>query len=444
MRGVIRVIAVWLVAAASAPLAEACSCIGSGPPCQNFFQSEAVFVGTVTGIRPLQVQADADRHVFDRRVVAFTVEKRVRGTLGATVDVRTGNGGGDCGFDFKIGERYVVYAYRHTDGSLGTGICSRTRRAAEAAEDLAYFAALPATGSGARLFGTVKHWETDYAAQKTVQYGGVADAQVLVRGARGTYSAMTDAAGNYSITGIVPGSYEMELLPPAEFGAAGRVRIEFTDPRACREQAWSVHYDGRIRGMVVDGSGRPAAGVRLELVPASTPRSPVFMPRLVSDDAGRFEATGVPPGRYVLAVGYTPRYDDEVAFPATFYPASATVEGAQSIAVGPAEQVELEPFRLPSALPRRTLTGIVVTPDGVPVGGATVSLRGPRGSQASPVVTTNERGEFSVRAFEGQTYTVHSYYNPPGDPRSRQLQASEILRISGTPQPVRLVLTPIR
>jgi len=445
MRSVIRTIVVFLVAAACAPRAEACSCLPSGPPCQNLFQSDAVFVGTVTAIRPMRTP-ETERLVLERRSVAFSVEKGVRGISGSTVDVRTGFGGGDCGIDFKIGERYVVYAYRHPDGSLSTGICSRTRLAAEAAEDLAYFGALPATGTGARLSGTVKHTERDYATQQNVEYGGVADVQVLVRGSAGTFSAMTDATGSYSISGIRTGSYELEFLPPSGFTTGGdRQKIEFTDLRACRVENFWLHYDGRIRGSLIDAAGQPVAGVRLDLVSAANPQSPFsqIIPTRVSDAAGRFEIAGVPPGSYLLTVGFKPRYDDDKMYPATFYPGSSSVNEARQIVVGAAEHVQLDPLRLPPALAQRTLTGTVVMPDGTPVSGASVVLR-TGNNQASLGVSTNERGEFSVRAFEGITYTVHASYNIPGEPRQPQLQARHNVRMTAAPEPVRLVLAPLR
>ena len=442
MRYVIRIITV-LVAVAWAHPADACSCLPSGPPCQNLFQSDVVFVGTVTGIRPMRTP-ETERLVLERRIVAFNVEKGVRGINGSAVDVRTGSGGGDCGFDFKIGERYVVYAYRHPDGWLSTGTCSRTRLAADAAEDLAYFGALPATGTGARLFGTVKHSERDYATQQTIQYGGVADVQVLVRGSAGTFAAMTDTTGSYSISGIRPGSYDVEFLPPAGLTAGGyRQKIEFSDPRACRVEDFWLHYDGRIRGSLIDAAGQPVAGVRLDLVSAADPQSSSLYTNLVSDDAGRFEIAGVPPGRYLLAVGFKPRYDDEKMYPATFYPGSSSTDEARQIVVGPAERVELDPLRLPPALTPRTLTGTVVMPDGTPVSGASVVLRSGN-NQASTLVRTNERGEFSLRAFEGATYSVNAFYSVPGEARQPQLQARHNVRVTVSPEPVRLVLTPLR
>lgn len=336
MRHLLRAF-VALASCLYASSADACSCISSGPPCQNLFQSEAVFAGTVTGIQPLE--PPVERFVFDRRVVAFKVERAVRGIQGHTVDVRTGQGGGDCGFNFKIGERYVVYAYRHPDGSPGTGICSRTRLVTEAAEDLAYFAALPATGAGARMFGTVKHWEHDPATRSTVQHGPVADVQVLLRGPRGTYSAMSDTAGKYSIAGIPVGAYELEVLPPAAFSVrATHRKIEFTDPRACRAEDISLRYDGRIIGMLLDASGLPAPGVRLDIVAAEHPREPpsFYIPNPVTDGSGRFELVEVPSGRYLLAVGLTLPMNSEISYPTTFYPGTPTLERAGPIEVGAA------------------------------------------------------------------------------------------------------------
>jgi hypothetical protein len=425
--------------------ADACSCISSGPPCQAFFQSDVVFVGTVRSITAAS-NTESDSHPFERRVVAFAVERALRGIEGSilNLDVRTGMGGGDCGFAFTAGERYVVYAYRRR-GVLITVSCSRTRLASEAADDLAYFAALPATGGGARMFGTVKHWEQDPATRATVQHGPVADVQVLLRGARGTYSAMTDATGTYNIAAIPVGAYEVEVLPPPAFSTRYLQRkVEFTDPRACRAEDFSLHYDGRIIGTVIDASGRPAAGVRLDVVAADHPGEPAsfHIEKPVTDAAGRFELADVPPGRYLLAVGLTLPRDAATSYPTTFYPATPAFERARVIEVGPGAHVQLDPLRLPDPLARHTLTGTVVGSDGAPVGAVTVVLNVPRGAQAAGATRTDDQGRFSFRVFEGLTYTVRAFYNVPDDPQRRQVQTSEAVRIAGPPAPLRLVLSP--
>lgn len=428
--------------------ADACSCLSPGPPCQAFFESDVVFVGTVRSITPAQPTQNAEpEHIpLQRRVVRFAIERAVRGIEGRVleVDVRTGSGGGDCGFAFKPGERYVVYAYRHAQGWLGTSTCSRTRLASAAADDLAYFAAVPATGAGARMFGTVNHWEHDPATRATVQHGPVADVQILLRGPRGTYSGMTGTDGTYNIAGIPVGAYEVEVLPAPAFSArATQMKVEFTDPRACRALDFSLRYDGRIIGTLLDASGRPAPGVRLDLVAAEHPRElpSFYVPNPVTDGSGRFELIEVPPGRYLLAVGLTLRMDVETSYPTTFYPGTPSVERARAIDVAPGAHVRLDPLRLPDPLARHTLDGTVVTPDGTPMTGASVFLQGPRGTQAGAGIRTDAQGRFSFRVFEGLTYTVRAYHNVPGDPERRRVQTSEVVVIAGPPAPLRLVLS---
>jgi hypothetical protein len=52
-------IGLTVLALASARDVFACECPSAGPPCQNAFQVDAVFAGTVRSIVPLQ---EADRH----------------------------------------------------------------------------------------------------------------------------------------------------------------------------------------------------------------------------------------------------------------------------------------------------------------------------------------------------------------------------------------------
>ncbi len=91
-------------------------------------KSRAVFLGTVVAI---------DKKPGDLYVaVRFTIEEFWKGALRKEVTVFTGQGGGDCGYKFEVGQRYLVYAYRYNDTDLGTNICQRTTGLIEAAEDL--------------------------------------------------------------------------------------------------------------------------------------------------------------------------------------------------------------------------------------------------------------------------------------------------------------------
>jgi hypothetical protein len=54
------------------------------------------------------------------------------------LQVRTGLGGGDCGFPFEVGEIYLVDAYKDDSGDLSTGICSQTGLLEDRLLDVAY------------------------------------------------------------------------------------------------------------------------------------------------------------------------------------------------------------------------------------------------------------------------------------------------------------------
>jgi hypothetical protein len=383
--------------------------------------------------------------MVQRKLVTLSLDRAIRGVEGTTVAVRTGHGGGDCGFDFKEGRSYLVYAYRHRDGWLTASICSRTRLLSDAAEDLAFFAALPASAPGGRVSGTIKHWESDAAARRTVEYGPVADVQVLVRGSGGTFSAMTDAAGKYSVAGIPVGAYEIEVLPPANFSTRYLQRkIEIKDTRACQEEDFALHFDGRIQGTLVDTSGKTVAGIRIDVMPAARPLEPpsVHPPNPVSDAAGRFELVDIPPGQYLVGVGLRPSMDAEIAFPPTYYPGTPELSAARVIEVGPGTHVDLGVLRLSEPLRAHKLTGTVVMPDGTPVHNATVVPQSTRGLQAGRAVSTDEQGRFTVVVHEGLSYTVRAFVSVTSEPVRQQLHATQTISIKGPPVPLRLVLTP--
>ena len=118
----------------------ACQCAEpTAPPCEAAWISAAVFVGAVNRVGLSETAVG-----WYSVKVQFTVDEPLLGINGRAQDlmIRTGWGGGDCGYHFEVGHNYIVYAHKLEDGSLATGICSRTRPMGEASDDLAYFHAL--------------------------------------------------------------------------------------------------------------------------------------------------------------------------------------------------------------------------------------------------------------------------------------------------------------
>src|SRR5262245_10592410 len=132
------------VSAASVPsgAAWACSCASEYRPCLSLSEAPVVFVGRVTSVEAKTAElegSEGKKRVRTALRAHFAVVEALRGLDSTVVDVDTGGGNGDCGYDFKSGERYLVHAYPTlgTDpilrrswskpAPLSTDICTRTR-----------------------------------------------------------------------------------------------------------------------------------------------------------------------------------------------------------------------------------------------------------------------------------------------------------------------------
>src|SRR5947207_2766231 len=104
----------------------ACTCTGNAPPCAAAWKSSAVFAGTVVELSRQEMQPNSRGEVqvngFLGTHVTFEVAEAFIGMEGLfeaggekRIELRTGMGGGDCGYPFRRGESYLVYAYKNED-----------------------------------------------------------------------------------------------------------------------------------------------------------------------------------------------------------------------------------------------------------------------------------------------------------------------------------------
>lgn len=209
--------------------ASACSCVAEVPLCESFWSTPVVFEGEVLAVDAIP-HPNTPRH-FRHRLARFRVDRVWRGALGDTAEVRTGAGGGDCGYAFRKGTKYLVYAYER-GGSLTTGICSRTRPLSRAGEDLEYLKNAFEPSEGGRIFGRVTFSRT---APRTSERAAPGYTVVLASGLR-RWTTTTGDDGRYEFLALPVGSYQISV-ETAEgeraWGGATLGHLELTDPRAC-------------------------------------------------------------------------------------------------------------------------------------------------------------------------------------------------------------------
>ena len=130
-------------------VATACSCAPPPAPKIALQQSVAVFVGRVMKVAPIQ----SDNPIYAGNKYQFTVSKKWKGVVGNSVSIVSASNSAACGINFDSDRDYLVYAFKNKgDDQLRTNLCTRTKRAADAAADLAE---LGAPGNEAQNAATV-------------------------------------------------------------------------------------------------------------------------------------------------------------------------------------------------------------------------------------------------------------------------------------------------
>jgi len=212
------IIAGLLVVLAVQPISGIC--ITPGPPCHEFWRASAVFAGRV-----ISVTEDTEKWPWPSSVnskepykppdglsavhAVFEVSEPFRGVSESKIEVRGPKISSEHSIDFRVGQEYIVYAYRYQSRPyLSTSACRRTSRIENAAEDLAYARSLAtSTATGARIFG------------KVVRSTYPRPIQISLRLGEKSWKTQTNAEGDFEFTGMSVGDYQVLLPSGAQFPA---------------------------------------------------------------------------------------------------------------------------------------------------------------------------------------------------------------------------------
>jgi hypothetical protein len=428
-----------------APTVIACSCarlFAGSHPCSSYWSSDIVFTGQVSEIERRQTNNDngtvGNRHV----VTHFLVDEAFRGVSGKAIEIYTGAGGGDCGYSFKQGERYIIYGRRNPqDGQIWTGICSATKPLADAAPDLEYARAVKRGETGGIIFGSVARYERANA-QSRGNHKMLARIPVIVEGQGQSYNVLTGQDGIFQVGGLPDGTYRVRIelpadlppLPPQE-AVIGKMR--------CAAVEFFTNSLATLGGRLLDPEGAPLKGTPVHLVPAEenseTERNGGLELAGYTDQDGKFAISQIPAGRYLLVLNPHGHPDkDDPPYPRTYFPRTTERAAAKVFRISEGEQIEVEDFRLLTRLVPHTITGRVEWPDGSPAVNVLVMIEHPEKPEGMDFLTTDKNGRFEVNGYVGARYRVLAEHR--SDKNAKHAKPVELV-ITGASEPLKLTIT---
>jgi hypothetical protein len=382
------------------------------PPCEAYWQAEAVFIGTPKEVSWVELEDKIENSILKYRkpVFNFSVDQAFRGVNGPQISVMTGQGGGDCGYGFKIGERYLVYAYRDGQGKemLSTSICTRTRLIRNADEDLEYIQGLSKASPGGWALGEISR--ASRTQEGLLQLLPLKGIEVTVEGQGKSVTVATDSDGKYLASSLPAGTYKVRVAPPEGLSArSNESEIKVAD-RGCASTSFLLWIDGRVSGRVLDAEGRPLSNCYVMVCSADAAnRHSGFSDVATTDDQGRYKIGQIPPGHYKLNVIYDGPRDERrsdllKSFPLFYYPGVLSADQAGVIVVDESAKVEGVDFRLPTP-PERRVEGVVLWPDGKPASNVELTCYLHGGRVRAPI-NVDEQGRFSFKVYEGVEMTL--------------------------------------
>jgi hypothetical protein len=381
-----------LLAGAALLRASTCGPSAWAPVCEVFPQTPAIFSGTVI----------SERTGRAGRLYLASVDEAFRGLPGNTREVIVYPEG--FGTEFTPG---VAYLFRATPlprpdtwpgrGQLpvfASGACSGTDRIENSADDIEWLRdrakGLPET----RVFGSVVQNFKPSLPLLVQQTVPLAAAQVTLRGARGTYRALSAADGRYALRGVPPGEYELEKERQPWWPLPGaRVKI---DPGGCAMRSLGLRSNGMVRGRVLDHRGAPAGGVRVGLLPR-LPEARLLTWSESRPD-GSFEFRDVPAATFEVGVNLTEA-------PSAARPFRRT---AVTVRLGPHDERSGIAIRLTPPIPKRPVRVRVRQADGSPVPG-TVKVFAKLGGLAAGD-GSSESGVVELALLQGFEYWISAQW----------------------------------
>jgi hypothetical protein len=248
---------------------------------------------------------------------------------------------------------------------------------------------------------------------------------------------LTDEQGHFLFEKVPPGSYELHIsrngYVEAEYGqkkigAPGAV-LALAPHQHMTDLVFKLSRTASISGHVLDEDGEPIA--KAEVITYRASKKPGKEQRndfepVGTNDLGEFRVFDLSPGRYYLVVNYRIQAhgglsyrDDRLNFNPgyfpTFYPNTTDPSKAQSITVGPGEDIRSVDFILRPAHLVTVSGRLIFAVPTSSVGGGSVTLE-PRGSGLADAAHEmydfpSKDGHFTIRNVPPGSYDLVANYS---------------------------------
>ena len=262
---------------------------------------------------------------------------------------------------------------------------------------------------------------------------------------------VTDGNGQYHLSGLAPGQYQIAPLTPNLTAAQQETFQGFGFPYfgtsksiilAANEMVDDIDVKlvrgGVITGRVTDAENKPVVEVRIALQPIADPQNPARPPvpynsqMYQTDDRGIYRIYGLPAGRYTVSVGSSVTEgiiasNSRRYYPRTFHPDVTEPAKATIIELSEGGEATNIDIKVGSQADTYSVTGHVIDSEtGLPISGARIGLLIVRPNQERPStyysgLTSDNRGEFKFDGFGPGHYGAYitseydggdSYSNP--------------------------------
>ena len=431
--------------------AAACECMVRPGPCGAPTQADVVFVGRVADIVSRNPET-----ILTGLTVRFAIERSFKGlsVTHKTVEVKTGAGGGDCGYDFKPGQRYFVFASL-SEGFLYTSICSNTQPASGAEDDIELIDALVRGRPETRIFGRIELLEQKVeTSPEDLRSLSLAGMRVEARNTSTVLLGTTDADGLYRIKDVPPGRYVIRLVGPfppnLELLQRSAQNVEIRPPTGCGARVdFPAYAYGEVRGRILDSSGQPlGSNIDVGLVKEDSFSNGIqAISGTRTGPGGTYEFRYVRAGRYVVGVNLDNPPSAESPYPRTYLSSASGKPAIVSIVRGVTRSnVDI---RLPRGLDTISIVGRVVDTQGVPVRGASIEVidveysRRVSGIDADTAGEAAADGSFSITVIRNRSYEVRAYLGKDFTRTGRRPEAPTITTNRAVP-PLNVVLSKAR